>query len=200
MLSYLGVWSLGLFSSTFFSTSSKKKSFYKCNGTTNLCSLLALYHKVGTINTYHLFNTNDMFIYFLIRRRAPGLSNTLLGQMLNKRYIPIDYGYPHATLIHSLFPPKKSTLGACLSKSRLLLDFFCRGPSTTIQGETPIPVFARSTPFALSLCSIAKSRLSLDAGVSPSIDLYHIVTIHMKPTKPYVLQSCKKDMYHTKAL
>ena len=77
-------------------------SFYKCNGTTNLRSLLALYHKVGTINTYHLFNTNDMFIYFLIRRRDPGLSNTLLGQMLNKRYIPIDYGYPHATLIHLL--------------------------------------------------------------------------------------------------
>ena len=36
-------------------------SFYKCNGTTNLRALLALYHKVGTINTYHLFNTNDMF-------------------------------------------------------------------------------------------------------------------------------------------
>ena len=31
------------------------------NGTTALRALLALYHKVGTINTYHLFNTNDMF-------------------------------------------------------------------------------------------------------------------------------------------
>ena len=39
-----------------------------------------------------------------------------------------------------------------------------------IDFSAPIPVVARSTPFALLLRSIAKSRLSLDAGVSSSID------------------------------
>ena len=155
--------------------------------------------------------------------------------MHNKQYIPIDYGqaprhaHSFASLIHSLFPPNKSTLGARLSlflyaqsqrvgsclissmgphrhiqvetpipvftrstpfahslhsiaKNRLSLDCFL-GPHRHVKGETPMPVFARSMPFAHSLCSITKSRLSLDARVSPSIDLYHIVTTHMKPIK-----------------
>ena len=71
-----------------------------------------------------------------------------------------------------------------IANSWLSLDCFF-GHHRHVKGETPIPVFARSTPFALSLRSITKSRLSLDAGVSPSIDLYHIVTMHMKPINSY---------------
>ena len=66
--------------------------------------------------------------------------------MLNKRYIPIDYGWAHATLIHSLFPPNKSMLGARLSLfcytqlqrvgSRLISSL---GPHRHVKGETPHP-------------------------------------------------------------
>ena len=97
-----------------------------------------------------------------------------------------------ASLIHSLFPPNKSKLGARLSLFCFaLLRRVCshlissRDPHRQrFRVKPPIPVVARSTPFALLLRSIVKSRLSLDAGVSPSIDLYHIVTMHMKPTNP----------------
>ena len=75
--------------------------------------------------------------------------------MHNKRYIPIDYGRARATLIHSLFPPNKSTLGARLSLFRFAQSrrvgyrlISSAGPHRHVKGETPIPVFARSTPFA----------------------------------------------------
>ena len=106
--------------------------------------------------------------------------------LANDKY-KIDYGvraqtslirYTHQK-IYDRSSPSLISLRS-IAKSRLSLDHFFGPPSTTIQGETPIPIFARSTPFAYSLCSLAKSRLSLDAGVSPSIDLYHIVTMHLQ--------------------
>ena len=101
------------------------------------------------------------------------------------------HSHSFASLIHLLFPPNKSMLRARLSlillrsiaKSQLSLDFFHGPPSTTIQGETPSPSLLGAHLSLISLCSIAKSRLSLDARVSPSIDTYHIVTMHLKPTK-----------------
>ena len=62
-------------------------------------------------------------------------------------------------------------------KSRLSLDCFF-GPHQHIKGENPIPVFARSTLFTLSLRSITKSQLSLDAGFSPSFHPPSIIPYH----------------------
>ena len=119
----------------------------------------------------------------------PGLWTYFLGQnALQTIYTNrLWAGRNLVRLLRSLtIPAKRSTLEARLSlislcsitKSRLSLDHFF-GPHQHVKGETPIPIFARNMPFALSLCSIAKSRLSLDAGVSPSINLYHIVTMHI---------------------
>ena len=129
-----------------------------------------------------------MFIYIRYVVLIQVFWTSFWVKMHNKRYIPIDYGWAEtslfATLIHYTRQPiyTRSTpfvhLLHSITNSQLSLDCFF-GPHRHVKGETPIPVFARSTPFAHSLRSIAKSWLSLDAGVSPSIDLYHIVTMHI---------------------
>ena len=52
---------------------------------------------------------------FLIRRRDPGLLNTLLGQMHNKQYVQLDYGVRGPTHARYTRLPKPSTLEAHLS-------------------------------------------------------------------------------------
>ena len=137
-----------------------------------------------------------MICSYIFDTYDPCLFNTFMGTNAYQT-ISTNRLWAGRNLVRSLrsltIPAKRSTLGACLSlislrsvaKSRLSLDRFF-GPRRHVKGETPIPVVARNTPLALSLRSIAKSRLSLDAGVSPSIDLYHIVTMHMKPINPYI--------------
>ena len=55
-----------------------------------------------------------MIIYFRYVEGIQVFGHIFWVKMHNKRYIPIDYGFARATLIHSLFPPNKSTLGARL--------------------------------------------------------------------------------------
>ena len=125
----------------------------------------------------------------MIRRRDPGLWTYFFGSkcITNDIYQSIMGGpkpRSFAMLIHytlqSIYARSApfSHLLRSIAKSRLSLDCFF-GPHRHVKGETPIPVFALSTPFAHSLRSIAKSRLSLDARVLPSIDLYHIVIMHI---------------------
>ena len=81
-------------------------------------------------------------------------------------------------------PTKSSSLGARLSVihyAHLQRVGFCSmPPSAPVDtfGVNPIPIFTWSSPLAHSLCSITNCRLSLDAGGSPPIDLYHIITMH----------------------
>ena len=116
------------------------------------------------------------------------------------------------SLVHSLssfiIPAERSTLVARLSlfslrsmtKSRLSLDhsFGPRRRRFRVKPPSPSSLGAR-----LSLFRFAQSRIvgfrSMPGFHPPSIRTISQPCI-CKPTKPYVLQSCKKDMYHTKAL
>ena len=111
---------------------------------------------------------------YSIRSIDPCLFTCLMGTNAYQT-ISTDRLRAGRNLVHSLcsftIPANQSTLGARLSlirytQSRIvgsrLIAF--SAPHRHVKGETPFPVFARSTPFAHLLPSITKSRLSLDAG------------------------------------
>ena len=125
----------------------------------------------------------------MIRRRDPCLFDTFYGYKCieNDIYLSIMGGpkpRSFASLIH--YTCQSIELGARLSLFRFaqsrtvgfrLIDF--SAAIDTLRMKPPIPVVARSTPFALSLRSIAKSRRSLDAGGFILHRLYHIATMHI---------------------
>ena len=100
-------------------------SFYKCNGTTNLRSLLAFYHKVGTINNLRL---NIPFVHYNCNGDI-----CLANDMGGSKEKTFARSSPFALSLRSI------------TNSRLSLDPFFDPPSigTTSQPCIPLKCLAR---------------------------------------------------------
>ena len=74
-------------------------------------------------------------------------------------------------------------------------------PIDTFRAKPPSPSSLGASLSLISLHSIMNSQLSLDAGVLPSISLYHIVTMHRSFHKNYTIihKIVQKDMHQTNA-
>ena len=111
----------------------------------------------------------------------------------NDKY-KIDYGVRGPTHARYARLPKPSTLEARLSlfryaQSRTVSScLMLFGPPIDTLGRTPIPVFTRSSPFAhFTMLNREESALARCRAFTP-IDLYHIITMHIRSQCNHIIQ------------